>query len=335
MIRIPYDVMAAQFRRVLESRGMAEADAAELAAIFADNSLDGVYTHGLNRFARFVRYMDEGEVNPCAKAECVSAVGALERWNGCRGIGPLNARRAMTRAIQLSKQFGIGLVALGNSNHWMRGGTYGWQAADAGCIGICWSNTTPNMPAWGGKDPRLGNNPIIFAVPSSDGEHVVVDCAMSQFSYGKLEEARLQGKQLAVPGGYDETGALTTDPAAIEATARVLPMGYWKGSGLSILLDLISTVLTGANSVSKIGTFPEEVGLSQIMIAIDPEKFNSIATTDQIVRELKEDVQSSVPAETGGQVRYPGERDVTVRKENLKLGIPVVEEKWDEVLHLT
>jgi len=334
MMRISYDEMTTQFRRVLESRGMCKADAAELAAIFADNSLNGVYTHGLNRFARFVRCLDEGEINPDTKAECVSAAGALERWNGYRGIGPLNARRAMARAIQLAKQFGIGLVALGNNNHWMRGGTYGWQAADAGCIGICWSNTTPNMPAWGGKDPRLGNNPIVFAVPSSDGEHVVVDCAMSQFSYGKLEEARLHGRQLTVPGGYDEAGALTTDPAAIEATARVLPMGYWKGSSLSILLDLTCTVLTNANSVRKIGTFPEEVGLSQIMIAIDPGKFDPTAATDQIVRELKEDVKSSVPAEAGGQVRYPGERDVTVRKENLKLGIPVVEEKWNEILRL-
>ena len=109
---------------------------------------------------------------------------------------------------------------------------------------------------------------------------------VSQFSYGKIEEARLKGNQLPVPGGYDEDGNLTTDPAAIEKTWRVLPMGYWKGSGISILLDLISTVLTNANSVQKIGTFGDEVGLSQIMIAIDPGKFNDTETTDRIVDEL-------------------------------------------------
>ena len=119
----------------------------------------------------------------------------------------------------------------------MRGGTYGWLAAENGCIGICWSNTMPNMPAWGGADRKIGNNPLIMAVPRSNGEHAMVDCAVSQFSYGKIEDCRLRGVQLPVPGGYDTKGELTTDPAEIEKTWRVLPMGYWKGSGLSIMLD--------------------------------------------------------------------------------------------------
>ena len=213
----------------------------------------------------------------------------------------------------------------------MRGGTYGWQAADQGCIGICWSNTQPNMPAWGGKDRKIGNNPFIYAVPKSNGEHVVVDCAVSQFSYGKIEEAKLKGQQLPVPGGYDEDGNLTTDPAAIEKTWRVLPMGYWKGSGVSILLDLISTVLTGANSVQKIGTFGDEVGLSQIMIAIDPGKFQSPKVTDEIVDELVADIHSSVPVAEGGKVFYPGEIEIGTRKDNQKNGIPVIEEVWEQI----
>ena len=76
--------------------------------------------------------------------------GAMERWDGHRDSA-LNARLAMARAIELAKKSGIGLVALGNNNHWMRGGTYGWLAAEKGCIGICWSNTAPNMPAWGAQ----------------------------------------------------------------------------------------------------------------------------------------------------------------------------------------
>ena len=190
----------------------------------------------------------------------------------------------------------------------------------------------PNMPAWGGKDRKIGNNPFIFAVPNSNGEHVVVDCAVSQFSYGKIEEAKLKGQQLPVPGGYDEDGNLTTDPAAIEKTWRVLPMGYWKGSGISILLDLISTVLTNANSVQKIGTFGDEVGLSQIMIAIDPSKFQDSSVTDGIIGELVADIKSSEPITEGGQVFYPGEIEINTRKDNKENGIPVIEEKWESVL---
>ena len=255
--------------------------------------------------------------------------------NGCdgqRGVGPLNARHAMARAVELAHQFGIGMVALGNNNHWMRGGTYGWQAADAGCIGICWSNTCPNMPAWGAKDSRIGNNPLILAVPRASGEHIMLDCALSQFSYGKLETLRLAGKQLPVVGGYDENGQLTTAPAAIEKTRRMVPIGYWKGSGLSILLDMIGTILTGANSVAKVGTFGDEVGLTQIMIAIDPAKFQSADLTAAVIAAIAADVAASEPAEPGREVRCPGMGEHRSRKENMELGIPVAEEKWAEVL---
>ena len=108
-------------------------------------------------------------------------------------------------------------------------------------------------------------------------------------------------------------------------------MGYWKGSGISVLLDLISTVLTNANSVQKIGTFGDEIGLSQIMIAIDPNKFNDAGTTDRIVDELVADIKSSVPAQEGGKVFYPGEIEINTRKDNMENGIAVIEEKWDAI----
>lgn len=330
-MRVSYDILLNEFKRVLISRGFNEALAEAGAEVFAQNSLDGIYSHGINRFPRVVSYLDKGEIKPENVATCVDRQGAIERWDGHRGFGPLNAKLAMDRACKLAKEYGVGVVALGNNNHWMRGGTYGWQAADQGCIGICWSNTQPNMPAWGGKDKKIGNNPFIFAVPKSNGEHVVVDCAVSQFSYGKIEEAKLKGRQLPVPGGYDQEGNLTTDPAAIEKSWRVLPMGYWKGSGISILLDLIATVLTNANSVQKIGTFGDEVGLSQIMIAIDPEKFQGAAVTDRIIDELVADLHSSVPAEEGGKVFYPGEIEIGTRKDNRENGIPVIEEVWKQI----
>ena len=330
MKRVPYETMVNEFKRVLVKKGFTEDRAEAAAVIFAQNSLAGVYSHGLNRFPRVVEYLEKGEIDPDIVAEL--QMGAFERWNGHRGFGPLNARLAMDRACELAKEYGIGLVALGNNNHWMRGGSYGFQAADKGCIGICWSNTCPNMPAWGGRDRKIGNNPIIFAVPRSNGQHVVIDCAVSQFSYGKIEDCRLKGVQLPVPGGYDTNGNLTTDPAEIEKTWRVLPMGYWKGSGISIALDLIATVLTNGNSVQQIGTFGDEVGLTQIMIAIDPAKANGVELTDGIVDRIVADIQSSEPAVEGGKVLYPGEPESLAIQDNLANGIPVIEEKWEQVL---
>lgn len=173
-----------------------------------------------------------------------------------------------------------------------------------------------------------------MAVPRSNGEHAMIDCAVSQFSYGKIEDCRLNGRQLPVPGGYDTKGQLTTDPAEIEKTWRVLPMGYWKGSGLSIVLDLIATVLTNGNSVRKIGTFGDEIGLTQIMIAIDPSKFNTVEETDRIVDEILADVKTSVPVEEGGEVYYPGELELKNIRDNKVNGIPVVEEVWESVLRM-
>lgn len=330
-MRVEYRDLFAKFQRILESRGFTPDRAESAAAVFADNSLDGIYSHGVNRFPRIVEYLDNGTIDPSAEASCVSSAGALERWDGHRGFGPLNARLAMERACALAKEYGVGVVALGNNNHWLRGGSYGWQAAKAGFIGICWSNTTPNMPAWGGKDKKIGNNPLIMAVPRSDGRHVVIDCAVSQFSYGKLEETRMKGQKLPVPGGYDSNGDLTVDPAEIEKTGRVLPMGYWKGSGISIALDLIATVLTDGNSVKKVGTFGDEGGLSQVMIAISPGKFNSPEETDAIVDEIIKDIKESKPVTENGEIRYPGERELRTREDNLTNGIPVLDEVWEKL----
>ena len=333
-MRVSYDEMKAQFKRVLMKKGFTEKGADDAATLFAQNSLCGMFSHGLNRFPRVVSYLDKGEIDPNVAATTEIALGAFERWDGHRGFGPLNAKMAMDRACELAKQYGIGIVALGNNNHWMRGGSYGYQAADNGCIGICWSNTCPNMPAWGGKDKKIGNNPLIFAVPRANGRHVVIDCAVSQFSYGKIEDCRLKGLQLPVPGGYDEDGNLTTDPAQIEKTWRVLPMGYWKGSGISIALDLIATILTDGNSVQKIGTFGDEVGLTQIMIAIDPAKGNTSERTEEIVNKILADIKTSVPAREGGEVLYPGEMEARNIDDFTANGIPVVEEVWNSILEM-
>lgn len=313
MKRVAYEEMVAQFTRVLEKHGFTPADAKDAAVIFAQNSLSGVYSHGLNRFPRVVSYLEKGEIDPLARAECISRMGSMERWDGHRGFGPLNAQRAMERACALAKENGVGIVALGNNNHWMRGGTYGWLAAEKGCI---------------------GNNPLILAVPRSDGQHVMVDCALSQFSYGKLESTRLAGRQLPVPGGCDEDGQPTTDPAAIEKSGRALPIGYWKGSGLSILLDLIATLLSGGNAVHTIGTFGDEIGLTQIMIAIDPTKFGTVEENDAVIDAILADIKASTPARPDGEVRWPGEGMLRTIKENRELGVPVVEEIWESVLKM-
>jgi len=258
-VRIRYEELIAFLGSVLLRLGFSEERANMCAQLFVDASRDGVYSHGVHRFPRFVRAVQSGLVDPHASPQLVSRFGSMERWDGRSGPGNLNARQSMQRAIELCREYGIGCVALANTNHWMRGGAYGWQAAEAGVIGICWTNTMPNLPPWGATDPRLGNNPLIIAVPQADN-HVVLDMAMSQFSYGAIEAYRLCGEMLPVPGGFTREGELTRDPRAIEQSYRPLPVGYWKGSGLALMLDLVASILSGGRAtcdspVSRSGSF--------------------------------------------------------------------------------
>lgn len=329
---ISYEDLRKRFESILLSRGVAPVIAVAAAENFAQTSLDGVYSHGVNRFPRVISYLDKGVVDGKATPECVSRVGSYERWDGHMGLGNANAKLAMDRACELAHESGIGIVAIGNTNHWMRGGAYGWQAADRGCVGICWTNTMPNTPAWGGVEPKIGNNPFIISIPQSEGKHIVIDCAMSQFAYGKIEMARMKGEQLPVPGGFDSNGQPTTDPVEIEKTGRVLTIGYWKGSGLSIALDLVAAVLSGGNTVTDIGRkYTEEVGLSQVMIAIDPSHMQTVALTDAIIHRVVEDIKSATPTHPGGKIFYPGEMELRTRAENLTNGIPVLEEVWAQI----
>ena len=323
---IAFETLKTEFKRILLSLNFSESKADQCAQIFAGNSRDGVHTHGLNRFPTFVQYVKDGHVIPDAEPIKEGGFGSLEQWNGNLGPGMLNARFCMNRAIELAKENGIGCVAIKNTNHWMRGGTYGWQAADAGMVGLCFTNTIANMPPWGGIDARLGNNPLIMAVPRKDGP-VVLDMAISQYSIGKLNLYKSKGEQLPLPGGYDAVGNLSTDPTTILDSGRVLPVGFWKGSGLSLVLDLLATVLSQGRSTAAITNAGPESGVSQVFIAIRPTG----EQTENLVEEIIAYAKSSRPKKQGGVIYYPGENTLRTREKSLKDGVWVDERIWEKV----
>jgi 3-dehydro-L-gulonate 2-dehydrogenase len=339
MLRIPYPDLYAALHRATLHLGLTGDRAALCARLFAETTRDGVYTHGLNRFPRFAEMVANGSIDVHAQPTRVgagSAPLAIERWNGNLGPGNLNAHFAMNRAIALARTHGLGCVALANTNHWMRGGSYGWLAADSGLFAVCWTNTLANLPPWGASMPALGNNPLVLAVPRPAGAHVVLDMAMSQFSYGALSSYAARGQQLPVPGGYDLAGNLTTDPAAIEASNRALAVGYWKGSGLSLLLDMFAAMLSGGRATHEIPReSTRESGVSQIFLAIDPDTFADRAELDRTATAIVESLRAATPTDPTRPVRYPGEQTLHLRQENLRLGVPVAPAVWQQLQSLT
>ncbi|MCW3089358.1 MAG: Malate/L-lactate dehydrogenase [Ferruginibacter sp.] len=325
--------MEERFASILLEIGFTDQKANECAAIFTANSVDGIYTHGVNRFPRFVQYVKDGFVLPHAIPSLKNKFGAIEQWDGNLGPGPLNAVHATETVMGLARQYGIGCVSLANTNHWMRGGTYGWQAAKAGFVFIGWTNTTAIMPTWGAIDPKLGNNPMVMALPYKE-EAIVLDMAMSQYSYGAMELAVMKNEKLPVDGGYNSNGEQTNDPAAILESKRPLPVGYWKGAGLSLLLDILATVLSGGLAVHEIAKKAVEDSLSQVFIAIDISKLGNHSMIARTVQGIIEDYHQSVAADATKNITYPGERVLFTRENNVVNGIPVLRKVWEGILAL-
>ena len=330
-LNLSFTEIKSTLENILVRYGFSAEDALTCAEVFATNSLEGVYSHGVNRFPKFLEYVKAGYVKPGSRAVKKHGAGAIEQWDGQSGPGPVNALIATDRAMELAGQYGMGCVALANTNHWMRGGTYAWKAANAGFAYIAWSNTISNMPPWGAVDKKLGNNPLIIGVPH-EKEAVVLDMALSQYSFGALEIRRQKNEQLPLPGGYDKNGNLTTDPAAIMESWRPLPIGYWKGAGLSLLLDILATILSGGLSTAEVSAQNAEHHLSQVFIAVDLSRLHNYSAIGQSIRNILDDYSSATPATPGDHIRYPGESVVRTREENLKKGIPVLRETCGAVI---
>lgn len=226
----------------------------------------------------------------------------------------------------------MGCVALRNTTHWMRGGTYAWRMAEAGYLGISWINTESCMPMWGSDVAGVGNNPFCIAIPREDGP-IVLDMAMSQYAYGKLGVYRLAGKQLPYPGGFDKDGNLTTDPGAIEESRRIMPTGYWKGSGMAIALDLAASVLANGMSGADMDAADQGScgGCCQIFIAFNPYMFGSKEEIQEKINRRVAAADATHPDREGGKVTCPGERTIGTRARSMKDGVNVDEAVWEQV----
>ncbi|HEX4154493.1 MAG TPA: 3-dehydro-L-gulonate 2-dehydrogenase [Acidobacteriaceae bacterium] len=339
MMRVPFDELCGHIERVLLSLALTPPRASLAARLIAETDRDGVRTHGIARLPRLAEMIRLGRIDPLAEPELVGNVGALERWIGHRGPGNLAAHAAMNRAMKLAGEHGLGAVALADTTHWLRGGSYGWQAAEAGYAALCWTNTLPNLPPWGATTPALGNNPLVLAVPrrnpARQSTPIVLDIAMSQFSYGTLERYRETGEPLPFPGGFDEHGELTRDAAAIERSQRALPIGLWKGSGLSFVLDVLAAMLSAGRATHELPVDPlQEVGQSQIFLAFAPSALSSLEELDRIAQGAIDALHAATPLSPGNTARYPGEGTLRIREENLRLGVALDEAAWNALLRL-
>ena len=188
------------------------------------------------------------------------------------------------------------------------------------------------MPAWGGKDAKVGNNPLVLAIPSKDGP-VLVDAAMPQFSYGKMETYKKEGRDLPFDGGFDSENKPTRDAASIMESKRPMPMGFWKGTSLALALDLIAAVLSGGRTTHSIGTAVESE-VSQVFLAISLANLPDRAAIEEKIAASLADLKASDPIDPDNPVRFPGEKRKSLREENMREGVSVEEKIWQKICSL-
>ncbi|QNM04862.1 Ldh family oxidoreductase [Qiania dongpingensis] len=264
---------------ILTETGMPEDEAKILTETLLEADQRGVKSHGVMSLKRYVNLMQTGVMPKKLdyKVEVDNPVIAV--WDGNRCCGQVLGHTAMKAAIEKAKTYGIGFVGVKNSNHFGAGAYYAQLAEKEGMIGISASTGDPTMAPWGGAEKMIGNNPLAISVPTKNVPPITLDMAQSVVAFGKIANMKRQGCK-EVPAGWalDAEGMPTTD---IEKVYSVMPLGGYKGFGLSLMVDVISGLLIGGGTGVRAN--PDQMGPAHTFIAIDTKAFGD---TEQFLNRV-------------------------------------------------
>lgn len=322
---------------ILQKAEIPPAEADLIAESLVRANLRGVDSHGVARMAIYVKRLRKKLVNPNPMINILRETPAMAVMDGDNGPGQVVAARAMELAMAKARESGIGLVGVCNSNHFGAAAFFTMMALREEMIGMALSNAPATMAPWGGRSPYLGTNPISVAVPAGEELPIVLDMATSVIARGKIILAAQKGECIPSGCAIDTDGEATTD-AARALDGCVLPFGGPKGSAISLLIDVLAGVLTGAAFGPHIGDLYRNVECPQcvghMMGAIDISWFSDIHTfkkrIDQMIRELK----SVPPAKGVSEVLLPGEIEMCIERQREAEGIPLTSEVIDDLRNL-
>ncbi len=312
----------------LRACGLADTDAATAAGAMLEADLTGADAHGVFRLPGYVAALQRGAINATAKVRVVERGPATALIDGDRGMGHVVMTFAAKLAVELAHHAGVGWVGARRSNHAGAGAVYAAIPVKHDMVGIYAAASSVNhMAPWGGTEPLLGTNPIAVAIPASKEPPVVLDIATSTASNGAIRTHELQGKPL--PEGWvanRRDGAPITDArAASEGT--YMPMGDYKGSGLSLIIGLLAGPLNGAAFGRDIPDFAApsrgDLNVGQFVVALDIARFMSPDLFKLEIDRHIGDLASSRPLPGVEAVRVPGQGRLSRRKERERNGVPL------------
>lgn len=312
---------------LLRSTGVSDSDAQTCAARLLDADTRGQRAHGIARLPAYIRRIQEGGLNPTAvpHLQRESAVSALV--DGDNGLGPVVMTFATELAIAKARQSGLAWIGVCKSNHAGANGVYAQMVVDADMVGIVAAVANTNqMAPWGGTERLLGPNPIAIGLPSGREQRFVLDMATTTVSFGTVRQRAASGQQLPVGWMIDRSGLPVTDPGAID-NATLVPIGGYKGYGLSLAIAALAGVLNTAASGSEVvdhyqdWTTPTNTG--QLVIALDPELFRPLADFKEDLDARLNEIRSSEPMDNVQAVIIPGDRSAVSATKAARVGIEV------------
>jgi L-2-hydroxycarboxylate dehydrogenase (NAD+) len=334
--RIPARAVAGFIADSLAKAGLPGADAAKVAELMCEADLTGADAHGIFRLPQYVKRLRGGAVNPCPAIRVEKTAPATALVDGDNGMGHLVMARAVETAIELARTSGIGWVGARRSNHAGAAGVYAELPLAHGMVGIYGVVASANhMPAWGGVESLLGTNPVAFAIPAGEEAPIVLDIATSVVSYGTIKSHRLLGKPL--PEGWmvnTKDGRPLTDPAR-SGEGVLLPIGGYKGSGLALVLGLLSGPLNGAAFGRDVFDFnfndSDACNTGHFIIALDVARFTPLDTFKAEIDRHLRDLRTSKPLPGVDAVRLPGQERRTRRADRLANGVPMPRELIEQL----
>jgi len=334
-VRIPAEALREQAEAILIGYGATP----EEAKIQADARLQGELRghpgqgQGMRGIARYCTMLENGGIVPGAPFEILMETPAVALVDGHKGFGQVIALRAMDLAIAKAREVGVGLVLVRHSNHFGIAQYHAMRAAESRMIGIAMTNAGPEMAPWGGITPTIGTNPWGIAAPTDLGFPLVLDMALSVSGKGMVRWHLRQGKKIPTDWAYDKDGNITDDPArAMEGP--LVPIGAFKGTGLSIMTDVISGVLSGAAFGLTPYQDPTNHDVGHTLIAIDIERFMPYDEYLSRMRTFCEQLKASKLAPGFTEILLPGELEYRRQTERLANGIHLDRETFDTLRDL-
>ncbi|KAL2069800.1 hypothetical protein VTL71DRAFT_14479 [Oculimacula yallundae] len=316
-------------QNLLTAHGVPSENASIIANALVLADLRGVDTHGIMRLEPYIKRIRSHALDPLSSPTLHQITPVVAQVDGHNSFGFLGAHMGMQSAISMAQTFGIGMVSVKHSNHFGMSAWIVQQAIDAGMMSLVFTNSSPALPVWGGREKLMGVSPIACGAPGAEGgKPFILDMAPSVAARGKIHKAARRGEKIPLDWALDKNGERTNDPEkALDGV--MLPMGGPKGSALSVMMDVFSGVLSGSAFAGGVtgpyDTSGKEADVGHFLVAIKPDLFMSLEDFKERMGVLYEKVVGCERMKGVDRIYFPGEIEQDMCEERLKSGIPFVQ----------